>query len=99
MRCEDKGQSIHVFRIPALWVHHEGITGVSFRRYKLASDSPGIETSLNVFTEFSSERRYRADFRFNIAWKIVNTISSIFLSTTVMIPVRQARMQTRITWS
>lgn len=50
----------------------ELLTALSFRRYKVASDSPGIETSLAVFTDITSdERRYRADFRFNIAWKIV----------------------------
>ncbi len=50
----------------------ELLTAVSFRRYKVASDSPGIETSLNVFTDITSDvRRYRADFKFNVAWKIV----------------------------
>ena len=50
----------------------ELLTAISFRRYKLASDLPGIETSLNVFTDITAdERRYRADFKFNVAWKIV----------------------------
>jgi hypothetical protein len=49
----------------------ELLTGISFRRYKLAADTPAVDTSLNVFTEFSSDRRYRADFKFNVAWKII----------------------------
>jgi len=51
----------------------ELLTAIAFRRYKSASNSPGIETSLNVFTDITSDdRRYRADFKFNIAWKIIS---------------------------
>lgn len=50
----------------------ELLTAISFRRYKVASDSPGIETSLHVFADITSDdRRYRADFKFNVAWKII----------------------------
>ena len=50
----------------------ELLSALSFRRYKVAADSPGIETSLYVFTDITSaDRRYRVDFKFNIAWKII----------------------------
>ena len=50
----------------------EVLAAISFRRYKRASDSPGIETSLAVYTDaISDDPRYRADFNFIVAWKIV----------------------------
>ena len=49
----------------------EILTGIAFRHYKASSYSPGIETSLNIFTDLNIEDRYRAAFRFNIAWKII----------------------------
>ncbi len=49
----------------------ELLTGISFRRYKRDAYSPAIQTSLYVFTEMSSSRRYRAVLKFNTAWKII----------------------------
>jgi hypothetical protein len=49
----------------------ELLTGISFRRYKRDAYSPGIDTSLTIFSDFSSDTRHRAVFKFNIAWKII----------------------------
>jgi hypothetical protein len=56
----------------------ELLTAISFRRYKRDSHSPAIETSLNVFTDIASERRVRAVFNFNIAWKIIHDFTFNF---------------------
>ena len=50
----------------------ELLTGISFRRYKRDAYSPGVETSLNIFSDFSSNDRHRAVFKFNVAWKIIH---------------------------
>ena len=50
----------------------ELLTAISFRRYKRDAYSPGIDTSLNIFSDFSSDARHRAVFKFNVAWKIIH---------------------------
>jgi hypothetical protein len=37
----------------------------------ILGSTPGIDTSLTIFSDFSSDTRHRAVFKFNIAWKIV----------------------------
>jgi len=56
----------------------ELLTGLSFRRYKRDGFSPSIQTSLNIFNDFGSERRYRAVFDFNIGWKIIQNLTFNF---------------------
>lgn len=50
----------------------ELLTGISYRRYKRDAYSPGVETSLNIFSDFSADGRHRAVFKFNVAWKIIH---------------------------
>lgn len=56
----------------------EFLAGVSYRRYKRDAYSPSIQTSLNLFTDIGSERRYRAVFNFNIGWKIIQNFTFNF---------------------
>lgn len=56
----------------------EFLAGMSFRHYKRDSHSPAITTSLNVFADLASEKRYRATFDFNIAWKIIHDFTFNF---------------------
>ena len=50
----------------------ELLTSIAFRRYKHDAYSPAIDITLTAFTDISSEERYRAAFKFNMAWKIIH---------------------------
>lgn len=56
----------------------ELLTGISFRHYKGNTYSPGIETSLNIFTDANVARRHRAVIKFNVAWKIFHDFTFNF---------------------
>lgn len=56
----------------------ELLTGVAFRHYKRTSNSPSINISLDAFTDLSSDRRYRAVFKFNSAWDIIGNFTFNF---------------------
>lgn len=48
----------------------ELLTSLSFRRYKHDAFSPAINTTLTIFADVASEKRYRGVLKFNMAWKI-----------------------------
>jgi hypothetical protein len=60
----------------------ELLTAISFRRYKSNSHSPSIETSLNIYTDLSgSTNRNRANFSFNLGWKLIQDFTLNFQIT------------------
>lgn len=60
----------------------EALTALSFRRYKTSSYSPSIDTSLNIFTDIGSgARRNRANFNFNLGWKLIQDFTLNFTVT------------------
>ena len=56
----------------------ELLTSLSYRRYKHDAYSPAIDITLTAFADIASEERYRAAFRFNMAWKIINNYTFNF---------------------
>jgi len=56
----------------------ELLTGVAYRHYKRASNSPSVNISLVGFTDLSSDRRYRAVFKFTSAWDIIGNFTFNF---------------------
>lgn len=60
----------------------ELLTAISYRHYKASSHSPSVDTSLKIFTEISGDtRRNRADFSFNLGWKLIQDFTLNFQLT------------------
>ena len=49
----------------------EALVGVGFRRFKRGSHSPSVQVSLTTFTNLTDTPRFRAQFNFNVGWKVV----------------------------
>jgi len=49
----------------------EALVGVAFRRFKRGSHSPSVQLSLTTFTNVTDSPRFRAQFNFNVGWKVV----------------------------
>ena len=49
----------------------EALVGIAFRRFKRGSHSPSVQLSLTTFTDLTGPSRFRAQFNFNVGWKVV----------------------------
>jgi hypothetical protein len=56
----------------------EAMAGVTYRRFKRGSHSPGVQLSLMTFTTLDETHRFRTVFNFNISWKIVGDFKFSF---------------------
>lgn len=48
----------------------EAIAGISYQRFKHSSHSPKLQVSLQAFPSLTDGPRWRANFNFNISWKV-----------------------------
>jgi hypothetical protein len=56
----------------------EALIGIAYRRFKRGSHSPGVQLSLETFTNVTDTPRFRAVFGFNLAWEIFGNFTLNF---------------------